>query len=110
MSGSQEKLEKKSVCGFFFLPSVEVLVDDTRWYLPCGGIPVPEEVTGAELICFHLILPDSSEMRLHFPVCVCMCVCSSNSRGGEAMERGFPGQAIRLWQRLTGASPLKRSN
>lgn len=26
------------------------------------------------------------------------------------MERGFPGQAIRLWQRLTGASLLKRSN
>lgn len=59
------------------------------------GSPVPEEVTGAELICFHLILPDSTEMRPHFPLCV--CVHSSNSRGGEAMERGFPGQAIRLW-------------
>lgn len=26
------------------------------------------------------------------------------------MERGFLGQAIRLWRRLTGASLLKRSN
>ena len=56
-----------------------MLVDDMRWYLLCRRSPVPEEVTGAELICFHLILPDSAEMRLCISVCVCacarLCVC-----------------------------------
>lgn len=70
-----------------------MLVDDMRWYLLCRRSPVPEEVTGAELICFHLILPDSGEMRLYISVCVCVSVCllrwcvssSSNSRSGEAL-------------------------
>ena len=45
------------------------------WYLLCRRSPVPEEVTGAELIRFHLILPDSGEMRLYISVCVCVGVC-----------------------------------
>lgn len=66
------------------------LVDDTRWYLLRRRNSVPEEVTGAEQICFHLILPDSVEMRLHFhvpgSVCICTYVCSrSNSRVEEAL-------------------------
>lgn len=70
-----------------------------RWYLLCRRSPVPEEVTGAELICFHLILPDSRRMRLHFHVCVCTCLCvcsSSNSRSGEAL----------LWREASQVRPL----
>lgn len=66
-----------------------MLADDTRWYLLCRRSPVPEEVTGAELICFHLILPDSGKMRLRFCVCVCACLCvrsRSNSGSWEALR------------------------
>lgn len=68
-----------------------MLVDHMRWYLLCRRSSVAAEVTGAELICFHLILPDSGEMRLHGLVCVCVCVgvCSSiNSGSGEALLWG----------------------
>lgn len=58
-----------------------MLVDDMRWYLLCRRSPVPEEVTGAELICFHLILPDSSEMRLYISVCVCVAIVSRSGEG-----------------------------
>lgn len=52
-----------------------MLVDDMRWYLLCKRNSVPEEVTGAELICFHLIPSDSGEMRLHISLCMCARVC-----------------------------------
>ena len=101
-----------TICG-----GVWVLVDDMRQYLLCRRSPVPEEVTGAELICFNLILPDSGEMRLYISVCVFVCpclrVCLATvivDLGSSAMERGFPGQAIRVWQWLTRAPLLKRSN
>ena len=69
---------KMRVCVFFLKDicgGVYVLVDDMRWYLVCRRSPVPEEVTGAELICFHLILPDSGEIELYACVCVRVCVC-----------------------------------
>lgn len=72
-----------------------MLVDDMRWYLLCKRNSVPEEVTGAELICFHLIPSDSGEMRLHISLCMCACV-RSNSRSGEAL----------LWRKASQVRPL----